>query len=214
MGLYRTDEVASLTRDRLNETSASLYDAGIIQSKVVFGGTSDFITYERWQTQEYTINDNQLITPFILNSINFAQDKEDYTRYEEQFTLSLYGFVNQKEDIEKIFAQYTNEENTVNRVTTLDGVFRVAKDVGKLIIEPSYLNAQDGSDETRFVASLDFIWSFAEGITTSDDITITIDTIPIPYNMISFTPEKRNINTQDMSITGIDKYMSTTTGYN
>jgi hypothetical protein len=213
MAIFSTQEISNLISIQLNTLSQSLYDDEEITSKIYFYGTSDVSTYERIQLGEYELDDYQKITPFILRSINFSQEPEDYTRYEEAFELKIYGYLNEKTDLEKIFNVYTQLENTSNRVVALD-TYRIEKSTSKLTIFPEILQSQDGRLEDRIEGTLSFIWSIAKGITTSDDITITIDGDPIPYNMLSLTSEKRTVNTQLTSTTGITTFLSSVMGYN
>jgi len=212
MAIFLTQDIANLISIELNDIAKDLKTNGDILTDFVFYGTSDLATYERIQTGEYEMDQYEKITPFILRSTNFAQQPEDYTRYEEAFELKIYGYINEKTDLEKVFNTYTNLENTTNRVMSLD-IFRVEKSVSKLWIDSEILQAQDGTLEDRFEGTLGFIWSIAEGITTSDDITIMIDGVEIPYNIISLTSEKRNINSEPLTVSGIDKFMSTVSGY-
>lgn len=212
MAIFLTQDIANLIAIELNDIAKDLETNGDILTKFVFYGTSDLSTYERIQTGEYNVDEYEKITPFLLRSTNFVQQPEDYTRYEEAFELTIYGFLDEKSDLEKVFNTYTNLENTVNRVISLD-IFRVEKSVSKLFISPEILTAQDGTIEDRFEGSLNFIWSIAEGIATSDDITVKVDNVEIPYNVISLTTEKRNINSEALTTSGVDKFMSTVTGY-
>jgi len=211
MSIFLTQDIANLIAIELNDIAKDLQTAGDILTKFVFYGTSDLSTYERIQTGEYNVDQYEKITPFLLRSTNFAQQPEDYTRYEEAFELSIFGFYNEKTDLEKVFNTYTNLENTVNRVIA-EGIYRIEKSVSKIFIYPTLITAMDGTLEDRIEGSLSFIWSIAEGIVTSDDITIKLDNVEIPYNVLSLISEKRNILSEPITSTGIDKYMSTVTG--
>lgn len=207
-----TQEIAEIVKTKLNDLALTMYEASEISTKFVFDGTSDFTQYERFITGEYDMDIYEKTTPFIISSVSGGQQPEDYTRYDEQFRVNFYGYISEKQDFEKVIRKYINNENTSNRVISLEG-YRVEKKTGFITIEPEIMPALDGTNEARFNADFEFVWNFAEGIVTSDDITITLDGISIPYNMISFVPEKRHINTQATTSDGIDKFMASVTGY-
>ena len=210
--IFLTSEIVGLVNKDLNDISYALFQEGELINKIVMNGTSDLAVYERFQTGEFSIDEYEFVTPFILESKEFNQIAESYTRYEESFELRIYGFMKHKTDIEKIFNTYTNVENTVNRVVSL-GNYRVEKGVGKLQITSEFLPAQDGSNEQRFEGILSFAWGFAEGIVTTDDIIIKIDDVEIPYNAAGINTEKRGTNTIDMTSSGISEHLSSLTGY-
>jgi len=211
MAIFLTQEISTLIETQLNSLAQTMYGTSDITTKFVFYSTADLATYERIQTGEYEVDVYEKITPILLRSINFAQMPEDYTRYEESFELSVYGYYSEKQDLEKVFNAFTNLENTTNRVVT-EGIYRIEKSCSKLWFNPTLLTAQDGTLEDRIEGSLNFVWSIAEGIVTSDDIHIYIDTVEIPYNILSLLSEKRNILSEALTTTGIDKFMTSVTG--
>lgn len=211
MSIFLTQEVANLVATQLNDLATDMYTSNDITTKFVFYGTADLATYERIQTGEYEIDDYEKITPFLLRSVNFAQSPEDYTRYEESFEINVFGFYAEKTDLERVFNAFTNQENTTNRVVA-EGIYRIEKSVSKIFIYPTLITAMDGTLEDRIEGTLSFIWSIAEGIVTSDDIHVYIDSVEIPYNVLSLISEKRNILSEPITATGINTYMSTVTG--
>jgi len=218
MKIYRPQEIANKVASELNDLAVTLYENQTILTKFVFKGTADFSIYERYITGEYNlsdgIDDQQKIIPFIIGSISASQEAEDYyTRYEEEFGIRFYPYVNEKNDFEVLLREYVNLENTTNRVIDLDG-YRVEKITGFPAIDDKIYPPQDGSNEYRFHVELGFIWNFASGIVTSKDINVYIDNQLVPYNTLSFVVEKRNINTLSLDATGIARYLSSVMPFN
>lgn len=212
MRIYLPQEIANMVSIELNTLAKDMY-GDEITTKFVFVGTSDMSVYERYITEEFVLDDDQKITPFIITSIGAAQQAEDfYTRYEENFSITFYPYHNEKSDFETLLREYVNLENTTNRTITKDGN-RIEKITGFPVIDNEFLTPQDGSNEYRFSANMRFIWNFAEGVITSDDLTIKFDNIEVPYNVISLGVEKRNINNIPLTLAGIDLYMSSVTDY-
>ena len=210
MSIFLTQEIANIVDTELNDLAKQMYTDGDITTKFVFYGTADLVTYERFQLGEYELDVYEKITPFLLRSVNFAQSPEDYTRYEESFELILYGYENEKTDLERVFNKFTYTENTINRVVT-QGIYRIEKSASRLYINPNKLTAMDGTLDDRIEGSLGFIWSIAEGVVTSDDIIVKIDGVEIPYNVLSINTDKKNIQSEPITATGINKYISGST---
>ena len=208
MKIYRPQEIANAISIELNNLAVRMYDAGDILTKFVFYGTADFTVYERYITGEYNIAENQRLIPFIIGSVSASQEAEDYyTRYEEEFGIRFYPYISEKNDFEILLREYVNLENTTNRIIQLDE-YRVEKITSFPAIDDKIYPAQDGSQEDRFTAELGFVWNFAAGIVTSNDIHIYIDEVEVPYNTMSFIVQKRNINTLTLDSTGISTYLS------
>lgn len=209
MAIFSTQEVASAIMQTLNTISTTLYDDGQITNKIVFYGTDSIDIYERYREMEFAIDDAEKVTPFLLTSIDYAQELEDYIRYEENFKLTVYGFLAEKQDLCTIFNTLTRLENTSNRREIISA-YTVEKLFSKLYIEEDYKFAQDGSNEQRFSGSLTFIWNVSSGLATSEDIDIKINTMSIPHNMINLMVEKRIIPVDTLSSSGISTYLSST----
>ena len=209
MAIFSTQEVASAIMQTLNTISKTLYDDSQITSKIVFYGTESIDIYERFREMEFAVDDTEKVTPFLLTSIDYAQELEDYLRYEENFKLTVYGFTAEKDDLCLIFNELTRLENTVNRREIIEG-FTVEKLFGKISIEEDYKFAKDGTNEGRFSGTLNFIWNVSAGLATSEDIDIKINNVSVPHNMINLMVEKRIIPVSALSTSGISTYLSST----
>jgi hypothetical protein len=215
--ILTTKEMAAIVEQDLNTISNTLYDSGEILSQIVFFGTDDSAIYERYQKGEYDLTTDIRITPFILESINFYQLREEYLRYEETFGLNVYGFFAEKTDLEKIFNYYTNIENTSNKTEVIDSI-RIEKETGRIDFDIEEF-PQDGSDEHRIQGALFFTWQFLGGGLTSDNVEVLIggEKVPtgerIPYKFYNFENAKRNISSMEFSTEGITQFLNSTYGF-
>jgi hypothetical protein len=203
--------MANIVASDLNDISQILYDAEEISTKILFQGTDDSTIYERWIKGEYDLETDIRITPFILESIDFYQLREDYMRYEETFGLRVYGYFTEKIDLEKIFNYYTNIENTSNKTVVIESL-RIEKETGRIDFDIEMF-AKDGSDESRIEGSLFFTWYFLGGGVTSDNIEVKINNVRIPYKFYNFESAKRNISTLDFTSSGITQLLNSAYGY-
>lgn len=205
--ILRPEEIAVILEQSLNTYAISYYDNTDIQDKIVFNVTADYQLYERWQKEEYEIDDNQYFTPVVIKRVDFYQYPADYLRYAETYEIEVYGYAKQLQSLETIFKGYISDENTINKSVVISP-FRVTKES----VDVSFgveLDSKDGSLEKRVQGQGAFTWSFLDGIKTSYDIDITIDGTSIPYIDFSFVDANRIIASKDLDTVGLTGLKST-----
>jgi len=147
--MLRPADIAVLVQTQLNEKAVELFDLGEIVDKIVFNVTADYQLYERMQKAEYELNDYQPFTPVIISRINHYEYPADYLRYEESYTIGIYGFADQLEDLEKIIKAYTVDENTTNK-SVIAGDFRITKEAEDVSFGVE-IAPRDGSMRNRVI---------------------------------------------------------------
>jgi len=193
-------DIAVLVELQLNAKAIELFDAEEIDDKIVFNVTADYQEYERMQKAEYELDDYQDFTPVIISRIDHYEYPADYLRYEEKYTLAIYGYADQLQDLEKVIKAYTVDENTINKSVMITS-FRVTKETTDVSfgveIEP-----QDGSLRKRVIGNGGFSWTFLDGIMTSYDIVVTIDGEVMPYISFDWGTNIDSIQSQAINTTG------------
>ena len=193
-------DIAVLVELQLNAKAIELFDAEEIDDKIVFNVTADYQEYERMQKAEYELDDYQDFTPVIISRIDHYEYPADYLRYEEKYTLAIYGYADQLQDLEKVIKAYTVDENTINKSVMITS-FRVTKETTDVSfgveIEP-----QDGSIRKRVIGNGGFSWTFLDGIMTSYDIVVTIDGEVMPYISFDWGTNIDSIQSQAINTTG------------
>ena len=184
----------------LNGKAIEMFDALEVTDKIVFNVTADFQLYERMQKAEYEVDDYEKFTPVIISRVNHYEYPADYLRYEESYTIGIYGYADQLESIEKILKAWVVDENTRDKSMIVDS-FRITKETADvsfaLDIEP-----MDGSLYKRVAGAGGFSWSFLDGIMTSYDTIITIDDEEMPYISFEFQDAPGTIQTQAFTTAG------------
>lgn len=198
--ILRPDEIAVIVEGNLNDLALALYTSGDVMNKIKFEVTADFQIYERLQKGEFTLNDNQKITPVVIERKDFIPYEGDYLRYEEFYEMQVYGYSAEQHALETILKQYTAEENTTDQSVAI-GDFRVTKSMQDIsfgeVLEP-----KDGTLDKRVAGNGNFRWNFLDGIMTSYDIAISIDGIEIPYVQYGFVDSNRTIASETIDSTG------------
>jgi len=198
--MLRPADIATLVETALNAKAIELYDAETVVDKVVFNVTADFQVYERMQKAEYELDDYQKFTPIIISRINHYEYPADYLRYEESYSIGVYGYADQIEALETIIKAYVVEENTTNKSVVVSP-FRITKEITDVSfgedIEPN-----DGSLDKRIEGVGEFSWTFLDGIMTSYDTTIMIDGEVMPYTSFDFVGRTGTIQSETIDATG------------
>jgi len=198
--MLRPADIAVLVQTQLNEKAVELFDLGEIDEKIIFNVTADYQLYERMQKAEYELDDYQPFTPVIISRIDHYEYPADYLRYEEIYTIGIYGYADQIEDLERVIKAYTVDENTINK-SVIAGDFRITKEVEDvsfaLDIEPL-----DGSMNKRVIGTGGFSWTFLDGIMTSYDVTVTVDGEEMPYISFDWGRGIDSIHSQAINTTG------------
>lgn len=198
--MLRPADIAALVETALNAKAIALYDATTVDDKIVFNVTADFQLYERMQKAEYEVGDYQKFTPVIIARIDHYEYPADYLRYEEKYSIGMYGYSDQLISLERIIKAYVVDENTTNKSVVVSP-FRITKETADvsfdLDIEPS-----DGSLDKRVMGAGSFAWTFLDGIMTSYDIIIKIDNEEMPYISYDFADEPSTIQTQTIDTSG------------
>ena len=198
--MLRPADIAVLYETALNAKAAELYDASDIDDKIVFNVTADYQLYERLQKGEYALDDYTSITPVIISRVEHYEYPADYLRYEETYSVEVYGYANQLISLEKILKEFTVEENTTNKSVVI-APFRITKEQEDISFGVE-LDAMDGSLNKRVQGTGSFAWTFLDGIMTSYDIIIKIDDEVMPYITYDFVDSVTTINTQTIDATG------------
>lgn len=180
--MLRPSDIAVLVETQLNEIAIDLFDNELIDDKVVFNVTADYQLYERMQKAEYELNDYQEFTPVIISRVDHYEYPADYLRYEERYTMGVYGYIDQLHSLETIFKAYTVAENTTNKSIVV-APFRITKEAIDITFGEE-MEPMDGSMKKRVQGNGGFSWTFLDGIMTSYDTIVKIDDEEMPY--ISF----------------------------
>jgi hypothetical protein len=200
--MLRPEDLAQIIEIRLNEIAVELYDAEEIIDKVVFNVTADFQLYERMQKAEYELDDYQPFTPVIISRIDHTQIPANYLRYEETYQMELYGYFDQLTSLEKIFKQYAVEESTTNKSQIID-TFRVSKIATYDMNFGEEILASGGDNRSRVVGTDGgFTWNFLDGIKSSYDIEIKIDSEIMPYINYTYMDSMRPLANKEYTDTG------------
>ncbi len=198
--MLRPADIAVLVELQLNEKARELFDAGEVEAKIVFNVTADYQLYERMQKAEYELDDYQEFTPVIISRIDHYEYPADYLRYEEKYSMSIYGYADQLEDLERVIKSYTVDENTINKSVMIQ-TFRVTKEVTDVSFDVD-IEPQDGSMRQRVIGNGAFAWTFLDGIMTSYDIVVTIDGEEMPYISFDWGTSIDSIQSQAINTTG------------
>ena len=184
----------------LNGKAIELFDSGEISEKIVFNVTADYQLYERMQKAEYEVDDYQPFTPVIISRIDHYEYPADYLRYEETYTIGIYGYADQIEDLEKVIKAYTVDENTINK-SVVAGGFRITKEATDVSFDLD-IEPMDGSMNKRVIGTGGFNWTFLDGIMTSYDVMVTIDGEEMPYISFDWGRMVDSIQSQTIDTTG------------
>ena len=177
--MLRPADIAVLVQADLNDKAIELFDSGEIDEKIVFNVTADYQLYERMQKAEYEVDDYQDFTPVIIARVNHYEYPADYLRYEESYTIGIYGYADQIEDLERVVKAYTVDENTINKSVMVSAI-RITKEATDVSFDLD-IEPMDGSMKKRVIGTGAFSWSFLDGIMTSYDVIVTIDGEVMPY---------------------------------
>jgi hypothetical protein len=149
--MLRPADIAVLVQTQLNETAVDLFDSGEITEKIVFNVTADYQLYERMQKAEYELDDYQPFTPVIISRIEHYEYPADYLRYEESYTIGIYGYADQIEDLERVVKAYTVDENTINK-SVIVADFRITKETQDVSFDLD-IEPMDGSMNKRVIGT-------------------------------------------------------------
>jgi hypothetical protein len=209
--MLRPADIAVLVQTALNDKAVTKYDAEEVGDKLYFHVTADYQVYERLQKGEYEVDDYQSITPVIISRVDHYEYPADYLRYEETYTIQVYGYADQLTSLEKLFKEYTVEENTTNKSVVISP-FRITKSNTDLSFGED-LDPMDGTLNKRVQGTGEFTWSFLDGIMTTYDITIEIDGEEMPYISYNFVDNLSTIQSQEINTTGQTSNIDSTSFY-
>ena len=198
--MLRPADIAVLVQTQLNDKAIELFDADEIAEKIVFNVTADYQLYERMQKAEYEVDDYQLFTPVIIGRVDHYEYPADYLRYEETYTVGIYGYADQIEDLERVVKSYTVDENTINKSVTVS-TFRITKEAEDVSFDRD-IEPMDGSMNKRVLGTGSFSWTFLDGIMTSYDVIVEIDNEEMPYISFDWARAIEGITSQSINTTG------------
>jgi len=207
---FTPEEIAIILQAKLNDYSSALYESTDITKKIPFLVTADYVLYDRYQTQEYNVDDYQEFTPILLKrSFQYTYTNTDYLRYQETYSLHAYCYADQKFELEKIFKGLVQIENTTLNTETIDqydngevgSTFRITKVMTDFTFNEEQFS-QDGSNRKRINADSEITWNFLDGVMTSFDIDISIDGVSMPYIRFGFVDTQRPIANKTIDTTG------------
>ena len=199
--MLRPAEIAVLVQQQLNDKAIELFGLGEIAEKIVFNVTADYQLYERMQKAEYEVDDYQPFTPVIIARVDHYEYPADYLRYEETYTIGIYGFADQIEDLERLIKAYTVDENTINK-SVIEANFRITKEATDVSFDLD-IEPMDGSMKKRVIGTGGFSWTFLDGIMTSYDTIVSIDGEEMPYITWDWGRPIESIQSQTIDATGL-----------
>lgn len=198
--MLRPADIAALVETKLNDKVVELFDLGEIDTKIVFNVTDNYQLYERMQKAEYELDDYQEFTPVIISRLDHYEYPADYVRYEESYSIGIYGFADQIIDLERVIKAYTVDENTIYKSVTV-GDFQITKETQDVSFELD-IEPMDGTQRKRVIGEGGFSWTFLDGIMTSYDVTVTVDGETMPYIAFDWGRSADTIQSQAINSTG------------
>ncbi len=175
--------IAKLIEDKLNDYSDLLFSNELITEQIRFRITDDFQKYTNKTTYEglkYVPGVLQLTAPRMPEYTFAGILAEDYV-------VTFYGVIRQRDDIQKILNYYVRVENE-ERVFSQDG-WTVTKTVQK----PRFIDRYDhneGKKEDSFILQLVLNWSYVMGGVVGRDSNVKIDNVLMDYYSIAYRNDK------------------------
>lgn len=184
------DEIAQIIETNLNTLSETLNDNLDINSEIVFNITANTQEYNKLTTTTNSDDDVVLYTPGLLERIDLEViDNPFLSAYNEAYSLTLYGYFEEMEDVRIILDKYTMDEK--GQDITLNG-WLVKKIVqGTDFAAP--IDPDDGSGVDRFMSTTIILYTFIDGGIQASSVDITIDAIPVPFYSFNIGHSKDTI---------------------
>lgn len=196
--MYLTDKVlVNLIQTNLNTIAESLYDDTTISNKIVFYVTNNVATYDDRVEMEFKANDNIKYTPILMQRVMSTMNGDHVQGvYQEGYTLEILAYDKDKEDIEKIFNQYTYEENLND--SKVVGTWTILKtNTSRLQFNQTYDNPNENVDPKykKFISYLlSFTWEFVLGGIKDESSSFTIDGNAVDVIGVSYSSDKTTIS--------------------
>jgi len=196
--MLKPQEIANILSTKLNTLSLLLYEEEKITKKILFHVVADYQMYERFQKGEYEINDNQRITPCIINRLDFDSSKLNFGNYNETYSIQIYGYFDEVFELEEIIKTLVYYENTEIQTETIDD-WEVNKHFDDINFGEEIFPL-DGTDEKRVEGVGSFSLEFISGVKTSHDFILSLDGEEIPYLSFNYSIDKAQSGTSGDSI--------------
>lgn len=183
------NNLASTVQGALNDIAESLYDATTITDKVVFLVTDSEQKFDDFTTQmEFKVDDDIYYTPILLKRV-LATKQDDYTygKYIETYRLDILAYEDNKLSIEKIFEEYTEQEN-INDYEVVNGI-QIKKNHGKILFQQT-INAGSGKNRHYLYYIYDFTIASVIGSVVKESSSVTIDGVSMQFISLSFQNDK------------------------
>lgn len=196
--MYLTDKtLTNLIQTNLNTIAENLYDDETIDNKIVFYVTNNVATFDDKIEMEFKVNDNIRYTPILMNRVmsNMIDDNVQGL-YQEGYTLEILAYEKDKEDIEKIFNQYTYEENLND--SKIVGTWTILKtNTSRLQFNQTYDNPNENveAEYKKFISYLlNFTWQFVLGGVKDESSSFTINGNAIDVIGVAYSSDKTTIS--------------------
>jgi len=200
--------IASAIQTKLNTIAEALHTSEDITNKIIFKVTANYDDYYKITEMEYKMTDSIRYTPVLLQKTQSSM-VDDFLSgfYTESYSLIVYGFQKDKNDLEKILDNYVYNESSVDKEVMTDYV--VKKNTSRPQFQGLFADGS-GRDEKRATYIINFTWDYVLGGIISDDVTITIDSVAVTHVQLGLTSEKISIgnvaygnNTKPVGASGV-----------
>jgi len=207
-------KIAELITIQLNDLSDELYDIvdSGVNTRIVFNITANAQEYDTLATAKNLDDEDVLFTPGILERIDLNVTSDQYmSMYNEAYSLNLYGYYSEMEEVRIIFDKYTMAEKglyiTINE-------WLVKKSVQTTdFVAP--IDPDDGSGLDRFMSTSILLYQFLDNGIHASKVVFKIDDIRMPFYTLSITHQK-DVKTVILASSNesVTKPNSQTTSYN
>jgi hypothetical protein len=182
------NNLASIVQTKLNFIADTFYTANNIDYKIVFRVTDSEQSFNDDITRMDFQGENISYTPILIKRV-FATKQSDYVygKYIETYRLEILSLETQKNDIEKIFDEYSYQEN-FNDYEIIEGV-QIKKNNGKILFQ-GLSNAQSGTNKHFIIYNYEFTWNYIIGSMVKESSVLRIDNVEIEFVGIAYTNDK------------------------